>query len=163
MSIKEILEQTETLIRENIVQYREQFKKEILSFSDLLKREYEAIKVNAYSMMEGLVDRFEKNLKDKEKESREQILKDLKIYVEEAKSTFKESISSLTIKLSGLETKLQNLENKVYKESREISDRLDILKSSKFEGLEQQIKLYIENNKKEIAKLLVYSFFRKKK
>jgi hypothetical protein len=163
MSIKEILEQTETLIRENIVQYREQFKKEILSFSDLLKREYEAIKVNAYSMMEGLVDRFEKNLKDKEKESREQILKDLKIYVEEAKSTFKESISSLTIKQNGLETKLQNLENKVYKESREISDRLDILKSSKFEGLEQQIKLYIENNKKEIAKLLVYSFFRKKK
>jgi gas vesicle protein len=145
MSLQEILTQAEALIRTNISQYREQLQKDIGTFSESLKKEYETIKGSTQSMLDGLANRLEQKIKAMGEETRETVLKELTKHIE---SIISQPISDLNVKLTNLEAKLSNdleeLKKTVTKDVLEVSSKIELSQSDFKTEIDKQKQTIIE-------------------
>lgn len=135
MSSNMDLRQVESFIQDNIKNYRDQFQKDANTFTEVLKKEYETIKVSLNGMIDGLVDRFNKQTKENLDRERDAFSKSIM-------DTFEQMMQSM----------LQDFEWKGNK-------RLELAKKQIMSDIQIYLKDYIEENSKEIIK----SFFFKKK
>jgi hypothetical protein len=155
--LEEMLKRTEELIRDNIKQYREQFQKETMVFSESLKKEYSSIKGIVEKMLDEVADKFEKKITAKERDAREE---SQKIFSEQFKD-ISQRLSDLTVKLESLE-KLQEKNFEVVQNQMQIIDlKLKDMSEEILSQIEPMIEKYIEKNKKEIRSKILGSFFGK--
>jgi hypothetical protein len=164
MTLQEILIQAETLIRTNVLQYREQFQKDIGTFSESLKKEYEAIKCSTQGMIDGLASRIEQKIKANEEEVRKKLTEQIETIISQPISDLNAKLTNLNAKLTNLETKsyndLEELKKTVSKEVLEVSLKIELSRSD-FEIEINKQKQTIEELQTKLQEHLEKKFWRK--
>lgn len=152
---EQILKQADDMIKENVIQYRETIKKDMGSFSLILKKEYESIKATTQNMLDGVADRIETTIVTKTNDS----IEELKSKIGIVSNELVELEAKFDIKLEEIKRSQKNFEIK-------IEEQIDVLKQMTDQhnifvsNINSTIKNYISRNSKQIKSELLRSFLK---